>query len=60
MEVSVIDLVIVAIAALVYSLLDKKFEWLRMGPLYREQLWQNYIVNFVVVAIIYVGIGYFL
>lgn len=47
------------IIALIFSLLDKRFEWLRMGPLYREKIWPNFLMNLLVFAVIATAV-YFL
>lgn len=50
----IMGIVWVAIFAFIYTLLDKRFKAFRMGPLYRDVFWQNYLVNFAVVGVIYI------
>lgn len=53
-----LGVVVVLTCALIYSLLDKKYKAFRMGPLYREIFWQNFIVNAVFVGVVYAIITY--
>lgn len=44
--------------SLIYSLLDRKYKAFRMGPLYREVFWQNFLVNVAVVGAVYLLLLY--
>lgn len=60
MEITVTDIVIIVVFALLFAVLDKKVTWLRMGKLYRANFWQDFLVNLLVVGALYFLVGYFL
>lgn len=53
-----VDIVIVIIAAILVTLLDSKFKWLRMGKLYRKDKVQNFFVNLVVIGLVWFVVDY--
>lgn len=56
----ILGIVIALMFSLLYSYLDMKYKWFRVGFLYRERFWQNFLVNFVVVGLVYFAASYFL
>lgn len=43
---------VVGFAAL-YTFLDKKYKWFRIEPLYREKVWQNFLINLAMLSVLY-------
>ncbi len=49
-DFTVMDVVYVAVVALIFALLDNKVKWLRLGKLYRENFIENFVINFLVIG----------
>lgn len=57
-EEIILGIIWVIAIALLYSFLDRKYEWFRIKPIYREVFWQNFLVNLVVAAVIYFVVAF--